>query len=120
MAGVFCSLPLRVVEVGRNGYDGLRNFFTEELRSAFLEIAKYKCGNLRRCEHAIAHLKANHLLTARRDLKRNKAQIFLDVGAALSHESLYRIDRLARFGDKPIASFFAHEQAVLLVIVIDD
>src|SRR5258706_2424547 len=62
MARVFCSLPLSVVEVSRNGYDSLRNFFAEELRGAPFEITKYECGNLRRGEDAVAHLAPNHLL----------------------------------------------------------
>src|SRR6476646_4190571 len=42
MARVFCRLPLSVVEVSRNSYDSLRNFFAEELRGAPFKITKYE------------------------------------------------------------------------------
>src|SRR5512144_1499640 len=101
MTRVFCGLPLCIVEVRGNGYDRLRNFFSEKLRSALLKPAKYECGNLWRAKSAVAHLKSDHLLASGRDLKRDEAEIFLNVCASHPHESFYRIDRLARFGDQP-------------------
>ncbi len=112
MARVFCGLSLGIVEVSGDGDDRLRDFFTEKLRCTFLKIAKYERGNLRRGEDAIAHLEPDNLLAPRRNLKRNEAEIFLNVCAAHSHEPLNWIDRLARFGDQPIASLLADEQAV--------
>src|SRR6185369_9430667 len=43
VSGVFCRLPLSIIEVSRNRDDCLRDFFAKELRSTPLEIAKYEC-----------------------------------------------------------------------------
>src|SRR4030095_390788 len=95
MTRVLGSLPLSVVEISRHSYDSLGDFFAEELRGAPFEITKYECGNLRWREHAVAHFEAYDLFATRRDLKRNEAEVFLYVVAALTHESLHGIDGLS-------------------------
>src|ERR1019366_2642522 len=46
-AGIFCCLTLRIVEVGRNGNDRLRNRAAEEAFRTAFELAKDERGNFR-------------------------------------------------------------------------
>ena len=46
LAGVLGGLPLRVVEISRNGDHGLGNAFAEKRLSVFLQLAKNKARDL--------------------------------------------------------------------------
>src|SRR5262249_7362765 len=67
-AGVLGRLSLRVIEVGRDGDDGLGDPLAEELRRVLRELAQYKRGDLLRCVELVADLESDRVVWTRYDV----------------------------------------------------
>ena len=109
-ARVFGGLALRIVEVGGNGDDRLRNRRAKEALGIALELAQNVGGNLRRREAQFAELDARHF--AGFDIvgqaERKELQLALNFFKAAAHQALDGIDDALRRLDERLARGVAH------------
>ena len=116
-ARVLGGLPLRVIEVRRNGDDRLGDRRGEIALRIALQLAQDERGNFRRCECLVAQLDAQHF--ARREVlgqtKWKKLQLVLDVLDAAAHQALHAVDSAFRRFDQVFARRIANDDLAVLV-----
>ena len=104
LTGVFCRLPLSVVEVSRNRDDGLVHLVTEVGFGCFLELAKrFGRDFLRRVLFAI-DLDFDVLVSAAFDFVRNHFLFGANFVVTTTHESFDRIHGTMRVGHALVSS----------------
>ena len=99
LPGVFGRLALRVVEVGRNRDDRLRDLLAQIGFGRFLQLAQNHRRDLGRRILLALNLDAGVAVVARDDLVGNQLHFFADFVEAAAHEALDRINRVFRVGD---------------------
>ena len=117
-AGVFRGLTLRVVEVGGNGDDGLRDFLAETGFGVGLELGENHRGNFGRGEllRLAVHFDFDrHVAVGRlHDLVRHAFDFFLHLIKLAAHEALDGVNRVARIGDGLTLGRVAHDALAAL------
>ena len=109
-ARVFGCLPLRIVEVGGHGNDGLRHRRAEEPLGVALELAQDVGRYLRRREFELAQTDARHFawLHVLGQPERKQLQLVLNLFEVPAHQPLHGVnDPLRRF-DERLARRVAH------------
>ena len=91
-AGVLRGLALRVVEVGGNGDDGLRDLLAEVGFGVALEFAEHFGADLRRSHGAVAELQLDDGFAALGDAEREERQLVAYVFDAAAHQPLGGVD----------------------------
>src|ERR1700676_1672493 len=116
-AGIFRRLPLRVVEICRNGDDGLGYGRSEKAFGIALQLAQHQRRNLRRSISALANLDAQYLtlLEIIRQLEGEQFQFILNIFSTASHQTLDRVNCPLWRLDQILASGVADYDLVLLV-----
>ncbi len=103
LAGVLGGLALAVVEIGRNGDDGLRDLVAEECLSIGLQLAEDHRRDLGRRElPAVGEDDLDATVARLTDLVRDLLQrsLHLGVGETPPHEALDRVDRVLGVRDR--------------------
>jgi NAD-specific glutamate dehydrogenase len=100
--GVFGGLALRVVEISRDGDDGLRHLFTEVGLGGLPHPGQNEGADLARAVALAADLDPGIAIVAADDSVRNQALVLLDhrVVVAAADQPLDREDRVLRVGDR--------------------
>ena len=112
LAGVLRRLTLRVVEVGRDGDDGIRHRLAEVGLGVGLQLLEDHRGDLRRRVLLARRLDPNVAVRALDDLVGDDLHLLVHLGVLAPHEALDREDRvlrvrhllaLGRRADEPLA-----------------
>ncbi len=102
-AGVLGGLALRIVEIGGNGDDGLRDFLAQAHFGVGLELGEDHRGNFRRREGlGLAvhfHFHGGVAVGGANDFVGDAFEFLLDLVEFAAHEALDGIDGVARVGD---------------------
>ena len=98
LAGVLRRLALRVVEVGRDGDDGVGDRLAEVRLRVLLELLQDHRGELRRRELLALCLDAYVVVRAVHDLVRDDLHLLGDLVELAAHEALDREDRVLGVG----------------------
>ena len=115
LTGVLRGLTLGVVEVGRDGDHRLVDLVAEVALGRLLERAEDLRRNLRRGARLVARLYLDVVLGAADDLVGNHLLLAGHFVVAPAHESLDRVDRPPRVGDRLAAGGVADEGFPLVV-----
>ena len=99
LAGVFGGLALRVVEVGRNGDDGLGDLFAQVGLGGFLELGQDHGRDFGRRVLLAADFHAGVAVVAADDLVGDHLHFFADFVVAPPHEALDGENGVLRVGD---------------------
>ena len=117
-AGVLGGLALRVVEIGGNGDDGLRDFLAEAHFGVGLELGENHRGNFRRREllglAVHFHFHGGVAVGGLDDFVGDAFDFLLHFVEFAAHEALDGIDRVARVGDGLALGGFADEPLAAL------
>src|SRR5262249_23838021 len=100
LAGVLGGLALRIVEVGRDSDDGLRDFLAQIIFGRLLQLLQYHGRDFRwRIFLPPGHY-AHVSIRSLSDFVRNLPDLIADFIKPAAHEAFYRIDCIFRVGDR--------------------
>lgn len=103
LAGVFCRLALRVIEVSRNRNDGLRDFFAEIGLGVGFQFTEHEGGDLLRRElfGLVAHLNFDVCVAVLclDDFERETRSLLLNFGVFATDKTLGGENRIAGIRD---------------------
>ena len=85
-------MPLRVVEIGRDGDHRFGDRFSKMRLGVLFELAQNEGRDLRRREGLLAQLDADYRFAVRGDAERKQFQLVLNVGDAAPHQALHRVN----------------------------
>ncbi len=114
LAGVLGSLPLRVVEIGRNRDDSLGDLLAQISLGRFLQLAQDHRRNLRRRILLAADVHAGVVRIPGDHFVRNQLHLLAHFIEAPSHEALDRINRVLRIGDGLALRHLPHQPLAAL------
>src|SRR5579885_2697604 len=109
LAGLFGGLALRIIEVSRNGDDGLGDFFAKEVFRGVLELRQDHRGNFGRAIGFAGNFDARVVVGALHDLVRNALDFVLHFVIAAAHEPLDGIHRVFGICYRLTLGDLAHE-----------
>jgi hypothetical protein len=119
LAGVLGGLALCIVEVGRDGNDGLRDAMAEVVFGGLLHLLQDHRRDLGRRVALATHFDRGHVVRAGDDFVGYPRLLGLGFRGALAHEALDREDRILRVGDGLALGDLAH-QALAVFREADD
>lgn len=115
LAGVLCRLTLRVIEVGRHGYDGLVDLGVQIRAGILSQLAEHLGRDLLRRE-LLTLLRANDLQLGARGLHRvgNFLQLLLDLACLANDKALHGVEGVVSVDDALTLGDLTNQQLTAL------
>ena len=114
LSGVLGRLALRVVEIGRNGDDGLRHRLAEILLRGLFQLLQNHRGDLRRRVQLSARFDASVAVGGASNFVRNHLHLFAHFVVLPTHEPFDGEDGVFGIGDRLSLRYLADEAFAIL------